>query len=397
MMRLLQGDVGSGKTVVAGIAMAAAAESGFQAVLMAPTELLAEQHYRSLLALLGDRYDLKLMTAAAGTHQVREDLRTGRAELSVGTHALMQDAVRFERLGLAVVDEQHRFGVTQRRGLLAKGDHPDLLVMTATPIPRSLAMTVYGDLSLSVIDELPPGRRPVETRLESATARDDVYRWLEHELELGKKAFVVLPLIEESHHVEAEAVEGLGRTLSERLGVYRPTVLHGRMDSETKINVMRAFAEGTSQVLIATTLIEVGVDIPEATVMVIESAERFGLAQLHQLRGRVGRNNLPSTCIAIYGRLSRDAKSRLQTFCSTNDGFALAEADLQLRGPGDLLGTRQAGVPSLRLTDLVKHRRWIEKARRDASCLVRDRPQDGRFFLAALEPRVGAGTRLAGG
>lgn len=397
MMRLLQGDVGSGKTVVAGVVMAAAAESGFQAALMAPTELLAEQHYRSLHDLLGSRYVLRLLTSSVGTRQVREDLRTGRAQLSVGTHALMQQAVEFERLALAVVDEQHRFGVAQRRDLLAKGERPDLLVMTATPIPRSLAMTIYGDLSLSVIDELPPGRQPVETRVESAKARDDVYRWLEGELESGSKAFVVLPLIEESERVEAEAVEGLGRALAKRLASYRPTVLHGRMDSQTKSELMKAFAEGGSQVLIATTLIEVGVDVPEASVMVIESAERFGLAQLHQLRGRVGRGERPSTCIAIHGRLSQDARGRLQTFRSTHDGFELAEADLDLRGPGDLLGTRQAGVPSLRLTDFAKHRHWIEKAREDARGLVRDRPYDGECFLAELESRVGAQTHLAGG
>ncbi|MCH7666428.1 MAG: ATP-dependent DNA helicase RecG [Acidobacteria bacterium] len=397
MMRLLQGDVGCGKTVVAGVAMAAAAESGLQATLMAPTELLAEQHYRSLRELLGDRYGLRLLTSATATPQVREDLRTGRARLSVGTHALMQQAVEFDRLALAVIDEQHRFGVTQRRELLAKGERPDLLVMTATPIPRSLAMTLYGDLSASIIDELPPGRQPVVTRVESARKRESVYRWLEGELDGGNKAFVVLPLIEESERVEAEAVEGLGRRIAERLGSYRPTLLHGRMDSATKSELMNTFAKGESQVLIATTLIEVGVDVPEATVMVIESAERFGLAQLHQLRGRVGRGARPSTCIAMYGRLSQDARRRLEVFRSTLDGFELAEADLELRGPGDLLGTRQAGIPGLGLSDLVKHRHWIEKARRDARDLVRDRPFEGESFLAALESRVGVQAHLAGG
>ncbi|MCP4202995.1 MAG: ATP-dependent DNA helicase RecG [bacterium] len=397
MMRLLQGDVGSGKTVVAGVAMAAAAESGLQAALMAPTELLAEQHHASLSSLLGDRYGLRLLTSSAATREAREDLRSGRAQLAVGTHALMQNAVEFERLALAVVDEQHRFGVAQRRELLAKGERPDLLVMTATPIPRSLAMTIYGDLSLSVIDELPPGRRPVETRVESFEARDEVYEWLRGELERGNKAFVVLPLIEESDRVEAEAVEGLGRDLAARLAAHRPTVLHGRMDSATKSRLMKSFAQGGSGVLIATTLIEVGVDVPEATVMVIESAERFGLAQLHQLRGRVGRSDRPSTCIAIHGRLSEDAQARLRAFCSTHDGFELAEADLQMRGPGDLLGTRQAGVPNLRLTDLAKHRNWIELARQDARRLVRDRPRDGEGFLADLESRVGAQEHLAGG
>ncbi len=397
MMRLLQGDVGSGKTVVAGVAMAAAAESGLQAALMAPTELLAEQHHASLSSLLGDRYGLRLLTSSAATREAREDLRSGRAQLAVGTHALMQNAVEFERLALAVVDEQHRFGVAQRRELLAKGERPDLLVMTATPIPRSLAMTIYGDLSLSVIDELPPGRRPVETRVESFEARDEVYEWLRGELGRGNKAFVVLPLIEESDRVEAEAVEGLGRDLAARLAAHRPTILHGRMDSATKSRLMKSFAQGDSAVLIATTLVEVGVDVPEATVMVIESAERFGLAQLHQLRGRVGRSDRASTCIAIHGRPSEDAQARLRAFRSTHDGFELAEADLQMRGPGDLLGTRQAGVPNLRLTDLAKHRSWIELARHDARRLVRDRPRDGEGFLVDLESRVGAQEHLAGG
>ncbi len=396
MQRLLQGDVGCGKTVVAGVALAAAAENRLQAVLMAPTELLAEQHYRSLIELLGDGYGLRLVTSATGNTGVRDDLRSGRAAIAVGTHALLQDAVDFQRLGLVVVDEQHRFGVDQRRNLLDKGRRPDLLVMTATPIPRSLAMTLYGDLSLSVIDELPPGRVPVKTRVVPEEHRREAYLQVKEELDRGNRAFIVLPLIEESERVEAAAVEGLGRRLADRLSSYRPLVLHGRMAPEEKSATMEAFAKGDAQVLIATTLVEVGVDVSDATTMVIESAERFGLAQLHQLRGRVGRGERGSTCIAVHGRLTDDARRRLEIFESTTDGFALAEADLEIRGPGDLLGTRQSGVSNLRITDLAIHREWIETARRDARELVRQGSAEGASFLKRLEAETRRAAPLAG-
>ncbi|MFQ5525199.1 MAG: ATP-dependent DNA helicase RecG [Thermoanaerobaculia bacterium] len=396
MMRLLQGDVGSGKTVVAGVALAGAVRSGLQAALMAPTELLAAQHYRSLRALLGDGYGLRLLTASAGGSVVREELGSGRAGIVVGTHALLQQTVDFHRLGLVIVDEQHRFGVGQRRGLLDKGDRPDLLVMTATPIPRSLALTLYGDLSLSIIDELPPGRRPVSTRVFPRNRRREAYLELKRELEAGNKAFIVLPLIEESDRVEAAAVEGLGRRLVRKLEEYRPEVLHGRMSPEAKAETMTAFAGGDAQVLIATTLVEVGVDVPGATTIVIENAERFGLAQLHQLRGRVGRGDRASRCLAVHGRLTEDARLRLETFESTTDGFELAEADLRIRGHGDLLGTRQAGVPSLRITDLATHREWIERARRDARELVEDSSPEARRFLAQLANGVDRSRQLAG-
>lgn len=337
------------------------------------------------------------MTSNTSGHEVREALRCGQARLCVGTHALMQQAVEFDRLALVVVDEQHRFGVEQRRDLLAKGERPDLLVMTATPIPRSLAMTVYGDLAVSVIDELPPGRLPVETRVLPDRKRDAVYDRLAQRLERGEKAFVVLPLIEDSDKVEAGAVEGLGRAIAERLARFRPTVLHGRMDSGAKAELMAGFAEGDSRVLIATSLIEVGVDVPDATVMVIESAERFGLAQLHQLRGRVGRGEQPSTCVVLHGRLSEDAGRRLETFAATCDGFELAEADLAHRGPGDLLGTRQAGLPSLHLLDLIKHRHWIEAARRDARAWVAERPAASRAITGRSASREPAHAHLVGG
>lgn len=397
MLRLLQGDVGSGKTVVAGMALAAAAASGLQAVLMAPTELLAEQHHRSLRSLLGHDAAVRLLTATTGGKEVRSELERGRAGITVGTHALLQHRVGFRNLGLVVVDEQHRFGVGQRRALTRKGARPDLLVMTATPIPRSLAMTVYGDLALSAIDELPPGRHPVETVLETEGERRRVYRAVEKELELGHKAFVVLPLIEESERVAATAVEGLGRRIERRLARYRPSVLHGRMSAEEKSEAMAGFASGDCQVLIATTLVEVGVDVGAATIMVIESAERFGLAQLHQLRGRVGRGGARSKCIAVYGRLTDVARRRLEVFEKTADGFLLAEADLEFRGPGDLLGTRQAGVPSLRVADLARHRDWIRKAREDARRIVRERPPEARGFLHEVEASAGREDRLAGG
>jgi ATP-dependent DNA helicase RecG len=371
MMRLLQGDVGSGKTAVAALALALAIESGLQGTLMAPTEILAEQHYQSFLRLLGNRYRIALLTGSTPeTEAKRQWLAEGKADLAIGTHALIQEGVRFSRLGLAVIDEQHRFGVGQRRLLQHKGDRPDLLVMTATPIPRSLALTVYGDLSLSLIDELPPGRSPVETKVVPQSARNRVYRWLEGRLESGAQAYVVLPLIEESSKVDAASIEGVGQEVAGRFGAYSPQILHGQTEVEERGRIMAAFASGEVKVLIATTLVEVGVDVPSATVMIIESAERFGLAQLHQLRGRVGRGSERSHCVAIHGSLGEEARRRLAVFAETGDGFRIAEADLEIRGPGDLLGIRQAGLPLFRVADLIRDREWIEKARTDAREMV---------------------------
>jgi ATP-dependent DNA helicase RecG len=368
MQRLLQGDVGCGKTVVAALAMAVAADGGRQAALMAPTELLAEQHHRSLRELLGSRYRIGLLTASApGASTDRRELAAGRLRLVVGTHALIQERVALPELGLVVVDEQHRFGVAQRRLLQGKGEMPDLLIMTATPIPRSLALTAFGDLSLSVIDELPPGRSPVVTRLEPSARRDEVYAALAQRLEAGGQAYVVLPLIGESERVAAESIERLGQDLQERLGAWVPAVLHGRASADERGRIMRDFATGRCRVLIATTIIEVGVDVPRAHTMVIESAERFGLAQLHQLRGRIGRGAGGGECIAVHGPLKEEARRRLEVFARTRDGFEIAEADLALRGPGDLLGVRQAGLPSLSIADLARDRDLLDLARADAA------------------------------
>lgn len=367
MLRLLQGDVGSGKTIVAALALLVAIESGLQGAFMAPTELLAEQQYESLRRLLGDRCRVALLTASAERADIsRRAVASGEIELAVGTHALVQRGVVFRRLGLAVVDEQHRFGVEQRRLLQGKGDRPDVLVMTATPIPRSLALTVYGDLEVSVLDELPPGRRPVATEVVPAAERRRVYKRLREELAHGAQAYVVVPLIEESDEITAASLERLGSKVREFLAEHSSAILHGRLPVAERERVMADFVSGRTRVLIATTVVEVGVDVPAATWMVIESAERFGLAQLHQLRGRVGRSTRPSTCVAIHGKLSAGGEQRLATFAATTDGFAIAEADLRQRGPGDLLGTRQSGLPKLRVADLLVHRDWVERARSDA-------------------------------
>ncbi len=399
MLRLLQGDVGSGKTIVAALSLVIAAESGLQGAFMAPTELLAEQHFASLRRLLGERYRLELVTSSLGNNSARQRLASGETQIAVGTHALIQQAVGFSRLGLAVIDEQHRFGVEQRRALQAKGDRPDILVMTATPIPRTLALTLYGDLDISQLDEMPPGRGELTTEVTSTASRRDVYRRFRAALDAGAQGYVVFPRIEESEDLDAASVEALGAKVRSFLARHPSAILHGRVSAPERERIMQAFASGELRVLIATTVIEVGVDVPNATWMIVESAERFGLAQLHQLRGRVGRGSGESTCIAIHGRLSEEGTRRLAVFASTRDGFAIAEADLELRGPGDLLGTRQAGLPRFRVADLAEHRTWIERARQDARELL------GRWNDAELAPlarRVAARSdlvagRLAGG
>jgi ATP-dependent DNA helicase RecG len=386
MLRLLQGDVGSGKTIVAALALILAIESGLQGAFMAPTELLAEQHFGNLQRLLGSRYRIALLTRSAGESRVdRRALARGEAHLAVGTHALIQERVEFHRLGLAVVDEQHRFGVDHRKALQRKGDRPDMLVMTATPIPRTLALTVYGDLEGSVLDEMPPGRSPIATEVVPEERRAEVYARLREELGRGGRAYVVFPLIEESDQVRAASVEAMGERVRSFLRGHPSAVLHGRMAASERERVMGAFGRGEIQVLVSTTVIEVGVDVPEATWMVIESAERFGLAQLHQLRGRVGRGGRASRCIAIHGRLSSDGEARLRIFGETLDGFRIAEADLAIRGPGDLLGTRQSGLPIFRVANLALDREWLERARADAREIL---PRLGEPAFAALAARV---------
>jgi ATP-dependent DNA helicase RecG len=387
MLRLLQGDVGSGKTIVAALALVVALESGLQGAFMAPTELLAEQHFARLSQLLGGRWRLGLATASnPELPALRRALAAGEVDLAVGTHALIQQGVGFARLGLAVIDEQHRFGVLQRRVLQAKGERPDVLVMTATPIPRSLALTAYGDLALSVLDELPPGRRPVATEVVPRRRAAEVYRRLRAELLAGDgRAYVVCPLIEDSDAVDAASVEATAERVRRALAPLPCAVLHGRLDAGERDRVVGDFAAGRTRVLVATTVIEVGVDVPAATAMVIESGERFGLAQLHQLRGRVGRSRRPSRCVVLHGKLGDEARRRLEVFAATTDGFRIAEADLEIRGPGDLLGTRQSGLPALRAADLARHGRWLEVARRDAAELL---PRLGEPAFAGLAERV---------
>jgi len=375
MARLVQGDVGSGKTAVAALAMLMALEGGYQVAIMAPTEILAAQHLRTLEGFLtGAGFPPRLLVASltAGERRaVLAGLADGSVPLVVGTHALFQEAVEYHRLGLVVVDEQHRFGVVQRTALIEKGRAPHLLVMTATPIPRSLALTVYGDLELSLIDELPPGRRPVRTVQRAPSARRKVFEFVLQETAQGGRAFVVYPFIDASDEIEASALtehEALVRRLLPGVSI---GVLHGRLTRAEQESVSAKFREGSVQVVMATSVVEVGVDVPEATVMVIESAQRFGLSQLHQLRGRVGRGERPAWCVLLTDEhLSDEAERRLDVMCRSNDGFEIAEADLELRGPGELTGTRQWGPAGFRFANLVRDRDLIIRTRELASRLA---------------------------
>jgi ATP-dependent DNA helicase RecG len=380
MNRLLQGDVGSGKTVVALLTLLVAVENGYQGALLAPTEILAEQHNRTIAQLLdngGIDCPTALLTGslrAAPRRRALEDIRQGRARLVIGTHALFEAGVEFERLGLAVIDEQHRFGVLQRAALAAKGLRPDILVMTATPIPRSLALTLYGDLDLSVIDELPPGRRPIRTVVRMESGRDKVYQGLRGEIEKGRQVYIVVPLVEETAKSDLKAAEAFAEELDTRLFPDLTVgMVHGRMKGQDKERVMQAFRCGEIQVLVATTVIEVGVDVPNATVMVVEHAERFGLSQLHQLRGRVGRGSERSYCVLMVGGEGhgKDARERLAIMEQTSDGFKLAEKDLEIRGPGAVFGTQQHGLSDLQfLAEVLKAPALLEAGRREAQAMV---------------------------
>lgn len=396
MNRLVQGDVGSGKTVVALHALVMACGSGCQTALMAPTEILAEQHYLNLKPLL-EAVGLKavLLTGGGKIKERKEKLKqleTGAAQVAIGTHALLQKQVKFDKLGLAIIDEQHKFGVLQRKTLLDKGYRPDVLVMTATPIPRTLAMTVYGDLDVSVIDMLPPGRRPVRTWLYSEGQRHRAWQLVGDELKAGRQAYIVYPLVEESEKVDLKAaIQGAEHLQRDVFPQVQVGVLHGRLSTVEKERTMAAFKAGTIQILVATTVIEVGVDVSNATVMVVEHAERFGLAQLHQLRGRVGRGAHQSLCLLMasypvretrprVGRAGRpeenvsDAQQRLQALVKSNDGFVIAEEDLRIRGPGELLGLRQWGVPEFRAANLLRDADLLEQARREAQRLLGQDP-----------------------
>ncbi len=386
MQRLLQGDVGSGKTIVAALAMLHAVEAGYQAALMAPTEILAEQHYQKLstwLAPLG--LEVAWLTGSLKKRDklaAIEKVGAGKTALMVGTHALIEENVVFDRLGLAIVDEQHRFGVRQRLALKDKGRFAHQLTMSATPIPRTLAMSYYADLDVSVLDELPPGRTPVATRLVSAARRDEIVARVRTACALGGQAYWVCPLIEESETLQLQTAEDTYAQLLADLPTLRVGLVHGRMKSEEKAAVMAAFAANEIQVLVATTVIEVGVDVPNASLMVIEHAERFGLSQLHQLRGRVGRGAAQSTCILLYAQpLGQMARARLKVIFESTDGFEIAREDLRLRGPGEFIGARQSGLPLLRYADL-EDTALVEKARQLADELLRDAPDVADAHLA---------------
>jgi ATP-dependent DNA helicase RecG len=393
MYRLLQGDVGSGKTAVAAAAMLKAVENGLQAAIMAPTELLAEQHHRTLSGLMAPLGVTPRLLTGAATGARRRDLaagiRAGEVSVVVGTHALIQEGVEFGRPGLVVIDEQHRFGVEQRRALRDAGGSADTLVMSATPIPRSLALTLYGDLDLSIIDEMPPGRREVITGIRGSDDRDAAFAFVRRQLQAGRQAYVVYPLVEKSDAIEARAATAEFEELRSRFPEYELGLVHGRLGSAEKDEMMRRFLRGETHLLVATTVIEVGIDVPNATVMVIEHAERFGLAQLHQLRGRVGRGGEQSYCVAFFsGSVPPD---RLRAFARTSDGFALAREDLRLRGEGNVFGLQQHGLPVLRFADLDRDYDLLIHARERARVLVSGDPElaerSNRVFARDLAER----------
>jgi ATP-dependent DNA helicase RecG len=385
MQRLLQGDVGAGKTIVAALAACQAISAGWQAAFMAPTEILAEQHYLKLkdwLEPLGVR--VAWLSGSLKTKAKREQLAATAAEaqLIVGTHALIQDGVDFAKLGLAIVDEQHRFGVAQRLALRKKGDNPHQLMMSATPIPRTLAMSYYADLDVTVLDELPPGRTPIKTRLVADNRRDDVVGFVAKHIEEGRQVYWVCPLIEESEALQLQTAQDTYEQLSIDLPALTVGLVHGRMKADEKQAVMVAFAAGEIDVLVATTVIEVGVDVPNASLMVIEHAERFGLSQLHQLRGRVGRGAHESSCVLIFaGPLSETARLRLKIIFENTDGFEIARQDLKLRGPGEFVGSRQSGVPLLRYADLEMDADLVEMAREVAEEMLIKHPAQAERHL----------------
>ena len=375
MYRLLQGDVGSGKTLVAAEAAIIAIENGYQTAVLAPTEILAAQHhfyFKKLFQKLD--YVTVLLTGSASQRekaQIKKIIAAGLAPVVVGTHALLERDVEFAKLGLAIVDEQHRFGVEQRQALMEKGSHPDVLVMTATPIPRTLALTVYGDLDVSIIDELPPGRKPIETKHVSQERVEQVYSFLKKQVGLGRQAYVVYPVIEESETQAMKAAQKMHEHLSKIVFPDTPVgLLHGKLSTDEKEAAMEKFQRGETKILVSTTVIEVGVDVPNATVMVIEQAERFGLAQLHQLRGRVGRGGEQSYCILVTDKLNDAGRERIRTLVDSTDGFYIAEMDMKLRGPGEFFGTRQSGMPALRIGNILRDADILEVARSEAGAFI---------------------------
>jgi ATP-dependent DNA helicase RecG len=376
MNRLLQGDVGSGKTIVAVQAAIVAVENGYQAAIMVPTEILAEQHSTNVKRMLAKTpYRVELLTGsltAARKREIHAAIESGEIDLVIGTHALIQEAVKFQKLGFVVVDEQHRFGVLQRAGLIKRGYNPDVLVMTATPIPRSLVMSVYGDLDLSVIDEMPPGRKSIITRVRGEDSRREMYKFLDQKIRSGGQVYIVYPLVEESEKLDLLNATQMAEHLQTSVFPnFKVGLIHGRMKQEEKDAVMDEFREGTTHILVSTTVIEVGVDVPNASIMVVEHAERFGLSQLHQLRGRVGRGDEQSYCILLAGdKRSTEARERLAIMEETNDGFKIAEKDLEIRGPGEVMGTRQSGVPAFRIGNVVRDYAILETAKREADHML---------------------------
>ena len=403
MNRLVQGDVGSGKTIVAFIAMFVAMENGYQTALMAPTEILADQHARNAEAIFRETgYRIGLLTGsmkAAEKRKAHDAISKGEVHLVIGTHAVIQEAVKFENLGLAVIDEQHRFGVLQRAELTRRGYNPDVLVMTATPIPRSLAMTVYGDLDVSIIDEMPPGRTPIKTVVLGEDQRAGVYKGMAREIDLGRQVYVVYPLVEESEKLDLKDATKMYEELRDRIFPDRTVgLIHGRMKAAEKEEAMRSFVNGELNILVSTTVIEVGVDVPNATLMVVEHAERFGLSQLHQLRGRVGRGAEQSFCVLLTGdKKTAVAKERLGIMEKTNDGFKIAEKDLEIRGQGEILGTRQSGIQNFKIANIVRDLEILDEARKAAehyliekrvsnetAAMVQYIRRDARFKLAGI-------------
>ncbi len=374
MNRLIQGDVGSGKTIIAVAAMLTAVENGYQAALMAPTEILAVQHYINISQMLkhiGVR--VQLITGSSklqGKKKITETIKTDDADILIGTHALIQENVNFERLGLVVIDEQHRFGVVQRATLKEKGLNPDTIVMTATPIPRTLALTLYGDLDCSVIDELPPGRTPIQTMLFDERTKSEIYRLIDAETKKGRQVYFVYPIIDESEKIDLKSAIAGAKGLQERFPNLTVGLIHGRMNPDEREEVMERFKEGAINILVSTTVIEVGIDVPNATLMVIINAERFGLAQLHQLRGRVGRGSNKSYCALLQYKSTEDSRKRLDVMVRTTDGFIIAEEDLKIRGQGEFFGTKQSGMPDFRITNLFRDVRILEDARREAFAFI---------------------------
>ena len=392
MNRLVQGDVGSGKTAVAEIAMFAAARSGYQSVMMVPTEILAAQHYKSLTADFSP-YGIRVGLLSAGLkaaekRQVLSDLADGSIDILVGTHAVIQPGVEFSRLGLVITDEQHRFGVEQRHRLSEKGSNPNICVMTATPIPRTLAVILYGELDISVIDTMPKDRKPILTASADGEHRDEVYDRVREEMEKGHQAYIVAPLIEDSEKIDARSAEDLYKECQKRFSGYSVALIHGAMKQEEKDRIMRAFSEGSIDCLVSTVVIEVGINVANATVMVIENCERFGLAQLHQLRGRVGRGADQSWCWLILESENEIAKERVRILCETNDGFRIAEEDMRLRGPGEIFGTRQHGLPEMHISDIIRHGDVLEKAKDAASEILAEDPSMKSPALSELRRRV---------